>query len=161
MSNENKADNKAAIEGFPENAKTITLADLYRTVLEKVYGEEIRIWKMMCKVNKESGMGPTPKSSMLQLIENVLENNPSPVQGMSEFISHPLDTVIENCIHVNISFKDMCLCLGLNDEGLREFLAERMPINDKIATGLEKLLGVDKQFWLNRQNNFNKRLINE
>lgn len=75
--------------------------------------------------------------------------------------SHPLDTIIETAILKNIAFADMAYALDMNDQQLRDFLSEKTPINERIAVGLERLLGVDKQFWINRQFNYDKPMKNE
>lgn len=54
---DNKETQSLPLESRGDEAKEIKLSDLYRTVLEKVYGEEMRIWSMMNKVSEESGLG--------------------------------------------------------------------------------------------------------
>jgi len=76
--------------------------------------------------------------------------------------SHPLDTIIETCIVKGklVDFCTMASILEMDVFELRDFLAERTPIDEKIAMRLELLLGVDKQFWLNCQNNYDIRVTN-
>lgn len=69
--------------------------------------------------------------------------------------SHPLDTVIECCIKRNIGFSELALRLNMNHFQLRDFLAERMQIDNEIAEKLT-FFGVDKEFWLDRQAGYNK-----
>lgn len=46
----------------------------------------------------------------------------------------------------------------LGDERVIRLLANEIPIDDEIATVLEDLLQIDKQFWLNIQHNYDANM---
>lgn len=73
-------------------------------------------------------------------------------------ISMPVDTVLETCIEKNITVKEIAEQLELDSFKLRDFIVGRLAINESIAVNLEILLGVDKQFWLNLQANYDKQV---
>jgi plasmid maintenance system antidote protein VapI len=75
--------------------------------------------------------------------------------------SHPLNTIIKYAILANTTFKKMGEALHMSDYELRDFLSKKTKINDQIAEGLQNLFGVDKQFWLNKQINYDKPLTTD
>ena len=78
---------------------------------------------------------------------------------VTKFISSPLNTIIETAIIKGIKFSEMALSLEMDDIELTDFLMGITPINDNIANGLYKLFGVDKKFWVNRQKNYDKKVV--
>lgn len=78
---------------------------------------------------------------------------------MENYISHPLNTIIESAIVKGISFAGMGLYLEMDDIQLTDFLMGKTKIDDKIASNLERLFGVDKSFWINRQISYTEEMF--
>lgn len=60
-----------------EDAVEVKQSQLFRQILEQCRGQLLRDWRVMNEANKASNMGPIKKSSLLQIVENVLDNTQS------------------------------------------------------------------------------------
>lgn len=68
-----------------------------------------------------------------------------------ELLSPPGDTILETLEHINMSQVELAARLGITLERLSEIISAKKPITLRIAVGLHEALGIDVQFWLNRE----------
>lgn len=75
-----------------------------------------------------------------------------------EFLSPPGDTILESLHVMNLKPDDLMAVLGFNRWQFDLLVNAKIRIDERIAEGLEKLIGVDKLFWIDRQKNYDKKL---
>lgn len=83
-----------------------------------------------------------------------------------ELLSCPGDTIIETLKATNISVRKFRHRMNNSDDYEKYWTADDidrllkgdLEINDKIAADLERVLGVPKQFWLNREKHYREKL---
>lgn len=73
-------------------------------------------------------------------------------------ISPPGDTIFECCIELNLEFKEVADKLELTEQDFDDLLMGEKPIDDAIAYKLQALIGVDAEFWINREANYQEQL---
>lgn len=75
-----------------------------------------------------------------------------------ELLSSPGDTIQETLDAKGIDQLDFAASMGVTPEWVVALLFDGIPINDEIATKLEQVLGIDAQFWINRDDHYRQRL---
>ena len=74
-------------------------------------------------------------------------------------ISHPGET-LKACIEeVNWTVAQLADMLDLPEANIAATIAGNRPVTTTLAAQLEKVFGVDKQFWINRQQLFNEKMV--
>lgn len=82
------------------------------------------------------------------------------MNGLSrELIFHPGDTLREVLEDRGMSQRELALRTGFSAKHVSEVLNGIAPVSTKFASALELVLGVDAEFWLNLQNNYDIELL--
>lgn len=75
-----------------------------------------------------------------------------------ELLSPPGDDILETIEHIKMSRMKLAGHLGVSAYKVQKMIAGKEPITNNTALQLEKVLGIDAQFWINRENNYRRKL---
>lgn len=75
-----------------------------------------------------------------------------------ELLSPPGDDILESIQHIKMSQAELADRLGKTPSKVNDLITGKEPITYNTALQLEKVLGIDAQFWLNREMNYRTRL---
>lgn len=75
-----------------------------------------------------------------------------------DLISPPGATILDTIEHKSISPADLATQMGETLERLEAIIDGRVPLTDTIALRLDWALGIDQQFWINREANYRAKL---
>ena len=82
------------------------------------------------------------------------------MNGLSrELIFHPGDTLREMLEDRAMSQRELAIRTGFSEKHVSEVLNGIAPVSTKFASALELVFGVDAEFWLNLQNNYEIELL--
>ena len=75
-----------------------------------------------------------------------------------ELLSKPGDTILETIEHLKMSQAELAERMGKTPSKINDIIAGKEPITLATAFQLEKVLGIDAQFWLNREILYREKL---
>ncbi len=75
-----------------------------------------------------------------------------------ELLSPPGDTILETIEYIKMSQAELADRLGKTPSKVHDLITGKEPITYTTALQLEKVLGIDAQFWLNREMNYRTKL---
>lgn len=75
-----------------------------------------------------------------------------------ELLTKPGDTIIETIEYLKMSQAELAERLGKTPSKVNDLISGKAPITVNTALQLEKVLGIDMQFWLNREMNYREKL---
>ena len=75
-----------------------------------------------------------------------------------ELLSPPGDDILETIEHIKMSQVELADRLGKTASKVHDLITGKEPITYNTALQLEKVLGIDAQFWLNREMNYRTKL---
>ena len=75
----------------------------------------------------------------------------SKLKDERELLSKPGDTILETIEHIKMSQVELAERMGKTPSKINDLISGKEPITRVTAFQLEKVLGIDAQFWLNRE----------
>jgi HTH-type transcriptional regulator/antitoxin HigA len=75
-----------------------------------------------------------------------------------ELLTKPGDTIMETIDHLNMSQVELAERIGKTPGKVNDIISGKAPITVNTAMQLEKVLGIDMQFWLNREMHYREKL---
>ncbi len=75
-----------------------------------------------------------------------------------ELLSPPGDTILETIEHIKMSQVELADRLGKTASKVNDLISGKEPITYNTALQLEKVLGIEANFWLNREMNYRTKL---
>lgn len=75
-----------------------------------------------------------------------------------ELLSKPGDTILETIDHLRISQADLAERMGKTPSKINDLISGKEAVTVKTAMQLERVLGIDAQFWLNRESLYREKL---
>jgi HTH-type transcriptional regulator/antitoxin HigA len=75
-----------------------------------------------------------------------------------ELLSKPGDTILETLEHIKMSQAELAERMGKTPSKVNDIISGKEPITNNTALQLEKVLGIDAQFWLNREMQYREKL---
>jgi HTH-type transcriptional regulator/antitoxin HigA len=75
-----------------------------------------------------------------------------------ELIPKPGDTILESIEYLRISQVELAKRMGKTASKINDLISGKEPISMATAIKLEKVLGVDAQFWLNKETQYREKL---
>ncbi len=75
-----------------------------------------------------------------------------------ELLSKPGDTIFETIQHIKMSQAELAERMGKTPSKINDLISGKEPITLATAFQLEKVLGIDAQFWLNREMLYREKL---
>ena len=75
-----------------------------------------------------------------------------------ELLSPPGDDILESIQHIKMSQAELADRLGKTPSKVNDLITGKEPITYNTALQLEKVLGIEAQFWLNREMNYRTKL---
>jgi HTH-type transcriptional regulator/antitoxin HigA len=75
-----------------------------------------------------------------------------------ELLSKPGDTISETLDHIKMSQAELAERMGKTPSKINDLISGKEPISVMTAFQLEKVLGIDAQFWLNREMLYREKL---
>lgn len=75
-----------------------------------------------------------------------------------ELLSPPGDDILETIEHIKMSQAELADRLGKTPSKVHDLITGKEPVTYNTALQLEKVLGIDAQFWLNREINYRTKL---
>lgn len=82
----------------------------------------------------------------------------SKLKDERELLSMPGDTIIETLEHMKMSQVELAERMGKTPSKINDIISGKEPITVATAMQLEKVLGIDAQFWLNRETSYREKL---
>jgi len=76
-----------------------------------------------------------------------------------ELLSCPGDTILETIEILRISQADLAKRMGLTPSKINDIIKGKEPISLKTAILLERVLNIEAQFWINRENIYREKLM--
>ncbi len=76
-----------------------------------------------------------------------------------ELLSKPGDTILETIEHIRMSQVELAERMGKTPSKINDLISGKEPITLTTALQLEKVLGIDAQFWLNREMIYREKLL--
>lgn len=76
-----------------------------------------------------------------------------------ELLSKPGDTILETIEHVRMSQVELAERMGKTPSKINDLISGKEPITLTTALQLEKVLGIDAQFWVNREMLYREKLL--
>ena len=76
-----------------------------------------------------------------------------------ELLSKPGDTILETVQHLRMSQVELARRMGKTASKINDLISGKEPITPKTAFQLEKVLGIDAEFWLNREMLYRQKLL--
>ena len=83
----------------------------------------------------------------------------SKLKDERELLSKPGDTILETIEHIKISQVELAERMGKTPSKINDLISGKEPISGVTALQLEKVLGIDAQFWLNREMLYREKLL--
>ena len=80
------------------------------------------------------------------------------IQIEKEMLSRPGDTIIETIEFLKMSQAELAERMGRTPAKINDLISGKAPITVNTAIQLEKVLGIDMQFWLNREMQYREKL---
>lgn len=77
-----------------------------------------------------------------------------------ELLSCPGDTILETIESRGVNISMFATYMRMPVKETSKLISGRAPITDQIATKLESVLGIDRQFWLNSEKIYREKLDN-
>jgi addiction module HigA family antidote len=75
-----------------------------------------------------------------------------------ELLSPPGDTIAETLEHIKMSQVELAMRMGKTPSKINDLISGKEPITTNTALQLEKVLGIDAKFWLNREMLYREKL---
>jgi HTH-type transcriptional regulator/antitoxin HigA len=75
-----------------------------------------------------------------------------------ELLSKPGDTILETLEHIKMSQAELAERMGKTPSKVNDLISGKEPISVTTALQLEKVLGIDAKFWLNKEMLFREKL---
>lgn len=75
-----------------------------------------------------------------------------------ELLSKPGDTILETLEHIKMNQVELAERMGKTPSKINDLISGKEPISLNTAFQLEKVLGIDAQFWLNREMLYREKL---
>ena len=75
-----------------------------------------------------------------------------------ELLSKPGDTILETIEFLRMSQAELAERIGKTPAKVNDLISGKAPVTVNTAMQLEKVLGIDMQFWLNREMNYREKL---
>jgi HTH-type transcriptional regulator/antitoxin HigA len=75
-----------------------------------------------------------------------------------ELLSKPGDTIVDTLEHIKMSQAELSERMGKTPSKINDLISGKEPITVSTAFQLEKVLGIDAQFWLNREMIYREKL---
>lgn len=82
----------------------------------------------------------------------------SKLKDERELLSKPGDTIAETLDHIKMSQVELAERMGKTPSKINDIISGKEPITVATAFQLEKVLGIDAQFWLNREMLYREKL---
>lgn len=82
----------------------------------------------------------------------------SKIKDERELLSKPGDTIHETLEHIKMSQSELAERMGKTASKINDLISGKEPITLATAFQLEKVLGIDAQFWLNREMLYREKL---
>ena len=82
----------------------------------------------------------------------------SKLKDERELLSKPGDTITETLEHLKMSQAELAERMGKTPSKVNDIISGKEPITTATALQLEKVLGIDAQFWLNREMLYREKL---
>jgi len=82
----------------------------------------------------------------------------SKLKDERELLSRPGDTILETIEHIKMSQVELAERMGKKPSKINDIISGKEPITVVTAFQLEKVLGIDAQFWLNREMLYREKL---
>lgn len=76
-----------------------------------------------------------------------------------ELLSKPGDTILETIEHIKMSQVELAERMGKKPSKINDLISGKEPITLATALNLEKVLGIDAKFWINREMLYREKLI--
>lgn len=76
-----------------------------------------------------------------------------------ELLSPPGDDILETIEHIKMSQAELADRLSKTPSKVHDLITGKEPITYNTALQLEKVLGIEAQFWLNREMNYRTKLV--
>lgn len=86
------------------------------------------------------------------------ENMSTQLKDERELLSKPGDTILETLEHIKMSQAELAERMGKTPSKINDIISGKEPITNNTALQLEKVLGIDAQFWLNREMQYREKL---
>lgn len=83
----------------------------------------------------------------------------SNIKDERELLTKPGDTILETLEHLRMSQAQLAERMGKKPSKINDIISGKEPITINTALQLEKVLGIDAQFWLNRESNYREKLL--
>lgn len=83
----------------------------------------------------------------------------SKIKDERELLSKPGDSILETLEYIKMSQVELAKRMGKTPSKINDIISGKEPITVATALQLEKVLGIDAQFWLNREINYREKLI--
>ena len=83
----------------------------------------------------------------------------SNVKDERELLSKPGDTILETLEHLRMSQAELSKRMGKTPPKINDIISGKEPITVNTALQLEKVLGIEAQFWLNRESSYREKLL--
>ncbi len=80
------------------------------------------------------------------------------LQDERELLSKPGDTILETLEHIKMSQAELAVRMGKTPSKVNDIISGKEPVSVATALQLEKVLGIDAQFWLNREMHYREKL---
>jgi HTH-type transcriptional regulator/antitoxin HigA len=80
------------------------------------------------------------------------------VKDERELLSKPGDVIIETLEHIKMNQTELSIRMGKTPSKISDVISGKEPITVATALQLEKVLGIDAQFWLNRETLYREKL---
>jgi HTH-type transcriptional regulator/antitoxin HigA len=82
----------------------------------------------------------------------------SKLKDERELLSKPGDTILETLDHIKMNQVELAERIGKTPSKINDIISGKEPITVATAFQLEKVLGIDAQFWLNREMLYREKL---
>lgn len=82
----------------------------------------------------------------------------SKLKDERELLSKPGDTILETLEHIKMNQVELAERMGKTPSKINDIISGKEPISLTTAFQLEKVLGIDAQFWLNREMLYREKL---
>ncbi|PSL25709.1 HigA family addiction module antitoxin [Dyadobacter jiangsuensis] len=84
--------------------------------------------------------------------------NKKELEAEKELLSKPGDTIVETLEYYKMSQAELAQRMGKTPSKINDIISGKEPITVTTALQLEKVLGIDAQFWLNRETLYREKL---
>lgn len=75
-----------------------------------------------------------------------------------ELLSCPGDTILETIQEKGITRDELAEAMNITQASMDDLISGKQPIAEIDAIGLQQCLGIDKQFWINREKLYREKL---